>query len=229
MTSPAFVGTLVFAASAGLATFFAPCAFPLLPGYVGYYVQQSEDDMPGLVSAAAAAIGSLSALGVVAGLTFALGQTLTSMLPLLEPVVGVGLIGFGLLVLFDRVPTANVSLPQRPESVLGFGVFGAIYALAAAGCVVPLLLGVVSQALTLSLPGGVAVLGVYAGSVTVPLVGVTLLTSAGVESWRTLGRYTGQMKRVAGVVMVIAGIGQIYLSIVVLDVIRVSVLAQPFS
>lgn len=218
MTSPAFVGTLVFAASAGLATFFAPCAFPLLPGYVGYYVQQSEADTPGIASAVAAAIGSLTALGVVAGLAFVLGQTLTSMLPFLEPIVGIGLIGFGFLVLFDRVPTADVSLPQRPESVLGFGVFGAVYALAAAGCVVPLLLGVVSQALTLSPQGGVAVLGVYAGAVTVPLVGVTLLTSVGVESWRTLGRYTGHMKRVAAGVMIAAGIGQIYLSIVVLDV-----------
>ncbi|WP_248898249.1 cytochrome c biogenesis CcdA family protein [Haloplanus halobius] len=219
MTSPALYGAVVFAASAGLATFFAPCAFPLLPGYVGYYIQQSESDTPGIPSAAAAAIGSLTALGIIAGLAFALGQRLTSMLPLLEPVVGVGLVGFGLLVLFDRTPTAHVSLPQRPESVLGFGIFGAVYALAAAGCVVPLFLGVVTQAVTLSLPGGVAVLGVYAASVTAPLVGVTLLTSAGVESWRDLGRYAGQIQRVAAGVMIIAGIGQLYLSIVVLDVV----------
>lgn len=219
MTPPALYGAVVFAASAGLATFFAPCAFPLLPGYVGYYIQQSERDTPGVPSAAAAALGSLVALGMVAGLAFALGQRLTSVLPLLEPVVGVGLVGFGLLVLSDRTPTAHVSLPRRPESVLGFGVFGAVYALAAAGCVVPLFLGVVTQAVALPLPGGVAVLSVYAGSVTAPLVGVTLLTSAGVESWRDIGRFAGQIQRVAAGVMIIAGIGQLYLSIAVVDVV----------
>lgn len=218
MITPGFAGTLLFAASAGLTTFFAPCAFPLLPGYVGYYVRQSTADTPGIAPAAAAAVGSFTTLGILAGLAFALGQTLTSMVPLLEPIVGLGLVGFGLLVFFDSVPTATVPLPQRPESVLGFGLFGAVYALAAAGCVVPLLLGVVSQALTRPPLEGIAVLGVYAGSVTVPLVGVTLLTSVGVESWRTLGRYTGYMKRVAAGVMIAAGIGQLYLSVVVLDV-----------
>ncbi|MFB6178505.1 MAG: cytochrome c biogenesis CcdA family protein [Halorientalis sp.] len=218
MTTTAFVGTLVFAASAGLATFFAPCAFPLLPGYVGYYVQHTETDGIGLTSAAAAAIGSLGALSVIAGLGFALGETLTSILPVLEPLVGIGLILFGAVVLLDRAPSATVPLPERPESVVGFGLFGAVYALAAAGCVVPLFLGVLSQALTLSLPHGIAVLGVYASAVTAPLVGVTLLTSAGVESWRTLGQYAGRLKQVAAVVMILAGLGQVYLSIVVLHV-----------
>jgi cytochrome c-type biogenesis protein len=218
MAGTAFLGTLAFAASAGLATFFAPCAFPLLPGYVGYYVQQGDDETPGVASAGAAAIGSLLALGVVAGLAFGFGQTLTSTLPMLEPVVGLGLLGFGLLVLSGRSPTATIPLPRRPESVAGFGVFGAAYALAAAGCVVPLFLGVLTQALTFSVPRGLIVLGVYAGAVTVPLIGVTLLTSAGIESWRSFGRFADQLKRVAALVMIVAGIGQLYLSIVVLDV-----------
>ena len=218
MTAPEVAGTLAFAAAAGLGTFFAPCAFPLLPGYVGYYVQQREADAPGVWAAGAAAVGSLAALGVVTGLAFALGQTLTSTLPLLEPVVGVGLVVLGGLTLLDRMPTMHASLGRRPDSVVGFGAFGAAYALAAAGCVTPFFLGVVAQALALPLPAGVATLGVYAGGVTVPLVGVTLLTSAGVESWRRLGRYAGVVERAAAVVMILAGLGQIYLSVVVLDV-----------
>lgn len=35
MVQTAVVGALAFATSAGVATFFAACAFPLLPGYVG--------------------------------------------------------------------------------------------------------------------------------------------------------------------------------------------------
>lgn len=218
MTATGFLGAVAFAVSAGVATFFAPCAFPLLPGYVGYYAQRSGEGSPGLAAAGAAALGSLGALGVIAALAFALGQRLTSVLPILEPVIGVGLIVFGAAILLKRSPEMHIPLPERPESVVGFGVFGAVYALAAAGCVVPLFLGVIAQAMTLPFASGLVVIGAYAGAVAVPLVGVTLLASAGIETWRDLGRYTGVVNRVAAVLMILAGFGQLYLSIVVLDV-----------
>ncbi|RLM88630.1 cytochrome C biogenesis protein [Halobellus sp. Atlit-38R] len=216
MTSAAFFGTVAFAAGTGVTTFFAPCAFPLLPGYVGYYVRRN-DDTPGLVSGLAAAAGAIVALGVIASLAFALGQRLTSLLPLFEPLIGAMLVVFGLLVLSGWTPP-TIPLPKRPESLLGFGVFGAVYAVAAAGCVVPLFLGVIAQASALSPARGLVVLGAYAGGVAVPLVGVTLLTDAGVTAWRGAGRYAGYLKQAAGVLLVLAGLGQLYLSIVVLDV-----------
>lgn len=217
MTSGEFVGALAFAVGTGVTTFFAPCAFPLLPGYVGYYVSES-DDSSGVVSAAAAASGALVALGTIAGLAYALGQTVTSLLPLFEPVVGVALVVFGALTLTGHAPDLQVALPERPSSLVGFGAFGAAYAVAAAGCVASMFLGVVTQALAFPPARGIAVLSAYAGAVAVPLVGVTLLASAGVETWRDLGRYTGTLERVAAVVMILAGLGQLYLSVVVLDV-----------
>jgi len=216
VSSAAFLGTVAFAASAGLTTFFAPCAFPLLPGYVGFYLQQ-DSRPPALVSGLTAAAGAILSLGGIAALVFAVGQRLTSVLPLFEPVIGGLLVLFGLLVLSGRA-SPTVPLPKRPESRLGFGVFGAVYALAAAGCVVPLFLGVVAQASSLSPMRGAAVLGAYAATVAVPLLGVTLLSDAGVDAWRSLGGYSGRLKQAAGVILVVAGLGQIYLSVVVLDV-----------
>jgi cytochrome c-type biogenesis protein len=209
-------GVLVFALGAGLTTFFAPCAFPLLPGYVGYSLQQSR--IPGVAAAGAAAAGALATLAAVSGLAFVFGRTLTGLLPAFEPLVGAGLVVFGVLVATGRVPAIHVPLSRRPDSVAGFGVFGAAYALAAAGCVVPLFLGVVGQAATLPLPAGAAVLGAYAAGVTAPLAGITLLTGAGVGSWRSAGRFSRYVEPVAGAVMVAAGLGQLYLSVAVLDV-----------
>ncbi|MFB6092240.1 MAG: cytochrome c biogenesis protein CcdA [Haloquadratum sp.] len=216
MISAAYLGTVAFAAGAGLATFFAPCAFPLLPGYVGYYLQQ-QDDAPGIASGLVAAAGALVALGAVAAVVFAAGQRLTSALPVFEPLVGAALVAFGLALLAGWTPP-SVPLPDRPESLVGFGVFGAVYAVAAAGCVVPLFFGVVAQASALPPGRGAVVLGAYAGAVAVPLVGVTLLAEAGVTAWRSLGRYGGRMKQVAALLLVVAGAGQLYLSVVVLEV-----------
>jgi len=223
MTADAsLAGAVAFAAGTGVATFFAPCAFPLLPGYVGYYVAESDSDTAVVAAAAAAAVGAVAALAAVAGLVLVVGQPVRDALPILEPVVGLGLVVFGALVVAGRGPELRVALPERPTSVLGFGAFGAVYAVAAAGCVVPLFVGVVAQALALPPTGATAVLGVYAAGVAAPLVGVTLLAGAGVDAWRDLGAYAGRMETLAGAVMVLAGLGQLYLSVVELNVLGVA-------
>jgi cytochrome c-type biogenesis protein len=219
VTEAAFLGTLSFAVGAGLTTFLAPCAFPLLPGYVGYYLNERDGDdrLGGLVPGLAAAAGALVTLGAVwaVGLTF--GQALLSRVVVFEPLVGLALVILGGLVLFDRAPELTVPLPDRPGSLAQFGLFGAAYALAAAGCIVPFVLGVVAQAATLPTGQALAVFGAYAGSVALPLVGVTLLAGAGVGAWRSLGRYTGRVRQVAAGLMIVAGVGQLYLSLVVLE------------
>jgi len=218
MVEPAVVGALAFAASAGVATFFAPCAFPLLPGYVGYYLSENDGNTGMLAPAGAAAGGALGALAVVALLVLAVGQPVKTALPVLEPIIGVGLIAFGIATLMNRGPELRVPLPERPASVTGFGVFGAVYAVAAAGCVVPLLFGVVTQALALPAHSSALVLAVYALGVTLPLVGVTLLAGVGIDSWRSLGTYSRRVQQVAAVVMIVAGGGQIYLAVFELGV-----------
>jgi cytochrome c-type biogenesis protein len=210
--------TLAFAVGAGVATFFAPCAFPLLPGYVGYYLSEHDDPgVGGMVGpAAAAAVGAVGALAVVGAAAFLLGSAVTRYVPLFEPVAGAILVVAGLLVLTDNAPTLRLALPARPASAVGFLVFGAGYAVAAAGCVVPLFVGVVTQALTHPPAESAVVFAAYAGSVAVPLVGVTLLAGAGVDAWRSAGRHVGRLERLAGAVMVLAGVGQLVLSAFVL-------------
>ncbi|MFB6223520.1 MAG: cytochrome c biogenesis protein CcdA [Haloarcula sp.] len=219
MAGVAVLGTLAFAASTGVATFFAPCAFPLLPGYIGYYLRESDGDVGMLPPATAAAGGALAALTLVALLVLALGQPLKNALPVLEPIIGLGLIVFGVVMLLNHEPELRVPLPQRPASVTGFGVFGAVYAVAAAGCVVPLFFGVVTQALALPVHASVLVLTAYALGVAIPLVGVTLLAGVGIGIWRTFGKYLQRIHQIAAVVMILAGGGQIYLSVFELGVV----------
>jgi cytochrome c-type biogenesis protein len=219
MTGASVASALAFATSAGVATFFAPCAFPLLPGYVGYYLSESDGEIGMLPPAGAAGFGALASLGIVAVLVLAVGRPIQTALPTLEPVVGAGLVVFGVVTLLDRGPELRVPLPARPASVAGFGVFGAVYAVAAAGCVVPLFFGVVAQALALPTHATILVLAVYALGVTLPLVGVTLLAGAGIDSWRSLGNYSNRLEQVAAVVMIGAGCGQIYLAVFRLGVV----------
>ncbi len=220
MVSEAFGGTVAFAVSAGVATFFAPCAYPLLPGYVGYYLSRSEADLSGaVVRGLAATLGALLTLAAVGGVLLTAGQRLVSGLSLLEPVIGGALVVFGVLVLTDRAPNVHVMLPERRASVGGFALFGAVYAVAAAGCVVPIFLGVVTQSLALPTGEALAALGGYAAAVALPLAGVTLLAAAGSDAMRGLNQHVGTIQRVAAVIMVVAGLWQVGLSLAYLGVV----------
>ncbi|MFC6962346.1 cytochrome c biogenesis CcdA family protein [Halocatena marina] len=219
MSSVTFFGAFIFAVSGGVATFFAPCAFPLLPGYVGYFLSHTDTDRStGVVLPALFAAGSaLVTLVVVGSVGFALGRAVLERLPLFEPLVGAALVVFGVLMLMDRTPDLRIPLPERSGSVVGFGLFGAGYAAAAAGCVVPILLGVLTQALTFPPVQAGLIFGGYALAVSLPLVGVTLLAAVGNDAWH-YSRYTEHLQTIATVLMILAGIGQLYLSVIVLDV-----------
>lgn len=214
MADAAFLGTLAFAATTGLATFFAPCAYPLLPGYVGFYLGQDEADLSGaLVRGLAATVGALVVLGTVAAVLVLAGQSLVSRLVFIEPVVGVALVVLGLSLVSGRSPSLHVLLPERRSTVTGFGLFGGVYAVAAAGCVVPALLALVTQSLTLPPEQATVALTVYALTAAVPIFGVTLLAAVGSDAFRGVARYVGSIQRVAGAVVVVAGVAQVYLSL----------------
>lgn len=217
------LGTTAFAFGAGLATFFSPCAYPLLPGYVGYYVSRADADANpvggALVRGLAAGTGVLAVFGTLAALALAVGQAGFERLVLLEPLVGAALVVFGLLVALDRALSFRVALPERRTSVLGFGLFGAVYALAAAGCVVPIVLGVFLRAIAAPPLETALVMGAYAGGVSLLMVATTVATGVGVSlgTARFVG-YGARLTRLAGAVMVLAGLGQLYLAVVVLEV-----------
>lgn len=215
--SDALAGHLAFAAGAGIATFLSPCALPLVPGYVGYYVSAVDGDQrpTGVIArGVAAAAGVLFTLGALAGLAILVGRPLTRTLPLIEPVVGLALLVLGALVVTGRAPDWGVSLPARRADTVGFALFGAGYAGASAGCVLPVFLAVIVQTIMLPVPAAAAVIGIYAAGVALPLLGVTVATGLGTTvaagRWASYGT---RLQRVAGVVLVVAGLGQVIVAV----------------
>ncbi|GAB7020824.1 cytochrome C biogenesis protein [Halostagnicola bangensis] len=191
-----------------------------MPGYVGFYVSQTDGDDAtlggALLRGGVAGIGVMGTLAVLLGATFWLGQSTVSRLTFFESLVGGLLVGLGVLVILGWVPSLSIPLPERRSSVLGFGIFGAGYALAAAGCVAPVFLAVVARALSLSADAAAVVVVTYVGSVVMLMLGMTVATGMGlVASAGRLAAYAGHLKRLAGAVMIVAGVSQLYLALVV--------------
>jgi len=220
MTDVTLATNLPFAITAGVATFFSPCAYPLLPGYVGFYLNQTNANEASLGGASArgivAGIGVLATFGALTWATLLVGRSTLSDITLFESLVGALLVLFGALVVTGRAPSISVPLPKRRASVLGFGVFGAGYALAGAGCVAPIFLAIIARSASLPTEMAAVVLAAYAGTVAVLMVSVTVATGMGlISNASRLTAYAGLIERIAGVVMILAGLGQLYLALVV--------------
>ncbi|MFP4625295.1 MAG: cytochrome c biogenesis CcdA family protein [Natronomonas sp.] len=211
------LATLGIAIGAGVATFFAPCSYALLPGYLGFYVGTVSAEKPsglrhGLVRGLAAAFGIVAVFGGLAVVVALVGQSLRPYLATLEFVVGLVLVIMGVVLLRGADLGWHVSLPARRRGLFGFAAFGVVYAIAAAGCVAPLFLAVVAQSLTLSPVGAVAVIGGYAGAVASLVVAATVTVGVGHDlgSGR-LPAYARIATRLGGLVLVLAGIAQMWL------------------
>jgi cytochrome c-type biogenesis protein len=123
-----------------------------LPGYVGYYVREVPDGAAGdeptplrgaLLRGLAAFAGVLTVIAILTAAVVVLGRSMRPLLDVLEPAVGVALIALGVAFLLEWRPGWHLQLPKRRTSLLGFGLFGAGYAIAAAGCVAPLFVAIV--------------------------------------------------------------------------------------
>lgn len=212
---------LGFAFSAGVATFFAPCAYPLLPGYVAFYV----GDEAGVATVGgrlrrAAAVGGLASLGfflvyaALAGVVAAVGTEVLGDIALLELAVGGLLVVLGLTMAAGVITpsTLHVRLPKRERSKSGYLAFGVVYAVAAAGCTAPIFVAIAGVALSGGAVGAVLVFGAYASGMALLMILVTVLVATGRD--RVISRLSGNSERIAraaGVLLVVAGVAQIYL------------------
>ena len=210
-------GTASFAIGAAVMTFFAPCSYALLPGYVAYYVASVDAERAplagALVRGAAATAGVFVTFGVLSAIAVGAGQALEQLLPVIEPLVGISLIGIGAYVVYSGTISMHMVLPDRRSSVLGFGLFGAAYALAATACVLPLFLSVVLDSLTRSASETVTVLGAYTVTFGSLMLGITVATAVGQGlSAGRFAKYNDIAIRVAGLVLMVAGAGQLYVA-----------------
>jgi cytochrome c-type biogenesis protein len=218
-----------FALAAGAVTFLAPCAAPLLPGYVSFYLGRTGEEAGATPAtsaldighrlASAGYVGLLVSLGVfvvygcLAVVVWQVGEGPLANVAVLELVVGSVLVALGLAMAADlSLPTLHVDLPVRRRSGLSYLGFGVLYAVAAAGCTAPLFLGITAAALTANGALGVVVVAAYGVGLAVPLVGLTVATALGRAV--VLGRFVetaGRIRRVAGILLALAGFVQIYL------------------
>ncbi len=206
---------------AGLASILAPCVLPLIPAYLsymsGYAVTRPEGGRSGrerfyIVSHALFFVFGFSLifvlLGTVAG---SLGAFLRG--PVLRYIGGVLIIFFGLAlsgVLYVPFLEREAKLEWRGRREWGFAsslLIGMVFAAGWTPCIGPALASILllSAQESTALQGAL-LLGVYSVGVGIPFILAALLIDELTSLLNRIGRYLPLIQKIAGILLVLAGI-----------------------
>lgn len=217
---------LVLSAAAGMAAFFSPCVFPLLPAYVtndlGLRAGMGNRLGRSLILGGAAALGVIAVNLAIGAVIAALGQAAPFQpdprkdppgVLMVRTLAGVAIVGLGALTLTGRSVAAGLLARVAPSPAMTPGGFrsmfwyGFLYNAAGIGCTGPILLSVMLFAITAG--SAAAVLEAFATfSLTMGALMVAITVLAGLSQSLMVQRLrlaTPFLHRFGGVVMILVG------------------------
>lgn len=211
---------LIFAFTAGMVATVNPCGFAMVPVYLSLLLTDTTPTTSatawrrGLRVGGWVTVGFLVTFGAI-GLLVAVASTrLLSVVPWVALVLGVGLVGYGVVVLRSggiTIPTFEARF-DKTGSRRGLAVFGVAYGIASLSCTLPVFLAVSGAALAATnLASGAAVFAAYGLGMGLVLtaVAVAVATSrqALVGRLRSLGRH---LSRIGGWMLIASGVFIVY-------------------
>ncbi len=205
---------LSFAYGAGVISFFSPCAFPMLPAYISYYLGQEvrpgqAGPGQGFLFGGLTLLGILSIFGALGGLlSFVGSRFLAQAIPLFGLGMGILLMILGAILLATH--RLRFSLPIKAPRVGGsvsFYLYGVAYALVSLGCTFPIFLVVVTGALlTQGFLQGILVFLVYSLGMGTVMIFLSLAVSTSRDYFaNSMSRVVPYVRLISALVLI--GVG----------------------
>ena len=216
---PAVTGLYVLAFLTGLMSFFAPCAFPLLPGYISYYLGRSEGGptLSGSVKAGIASATGINGIFALIGAAVAVGgAAVKPYLTYFAPGVGFVIVLLGLAMVFGKteifekfggILSSYSSKVGGRTGYLGLFMYGVGYGLASMGCQAPVFIALIFAGLA---SGGAleAFMVFLSFSIGMGIMMLTVSVIVGTAKMKLLERMrtlTPYVNRACGGILIIVG------------------------
>lgn len=212
---------LVAALLAGSISFLSPCVLPLVPGYVSYIAGRTSSQGQEISRGRSVWLSVWFVLGfstifiVLGASATALGQALLRWRFELNIVGGSIVILFGLFMMgatrfsaMERDLRFHLNLPGG-QPVASY-VLGLAFGFGWTPCIGPILGAILTaSAATATVSQGVTLLAVYSAGLGVPFLIVAAFTDRLTGKLRRFGRIGRHLHRLAGLIMILMGIGMI--------------------
>lgn len=206
---------LIFAFVAGASALLSPCGFPMLPGYISYYMGTKVSLGKAVPSGAACTLGLVTVFSMIGTIAATLGSLINPYLPLLELVAGLVTIVLGFSMLFE-VNVLSFSLPMKApkrRGLIGIFLYGVLYGLATLGCSAPIFFSILFWAISGGgVLNGIITFIIYALGMGLPLTLTTILLAMAKElTIKKMVKMLPWIKKISGIILVAVGIYLIYL------------------
>ena len=254
----------LFAVGAGVMVFFSPCSFPMLPGYMSFYLANKKqrtgkfdetaarETLPDGLAAAAGLTGILLLIGII---LVPFISIIGGYLGYLELLIGIiiAALGFSMVMEYDfekivqpfrqflndyifntKFSAALVSgvesgiqstgkalkypalekfsfSSDEPGTKTGLFWYGVAYGSAAAGCVAPVVIGLLTASISKGIITGLLVFLIFSLTAGTLMVAFTMMVAASETTIvDKLKASTRQIEMAGGIIMIIVGIYLIY-------------------
>ncbi|MBS7640488.1 MAG: cytochrome c biogenesis CcdA family protein [Candidatus Bathyarchaeia archaeon] len=206
---------ITLALTAGVFTLLSPCSFPLLPGYISYYLGlKSSSYSKAVVSGLLCASGIIIVFSTIGLFVSAFGSLVSRHIPLLRVVAGAAVILMGIIMAAQvKLPTILVGLKvPREKGVIGIFLYGAIYGLASANCSAPIFFSIIFySSVSGGLLYGTMIFIAYAMGIGLPIIAISIFIIKAKEMiLRRVMRATPLLQIISGLLLIIIGIHLIY-------------------
>jgi cytochrome c-type biogenesis protein len=214
---------LTFIFTAGVFALFSPCGFPMLPGYISYYLGTKTSLGRAIPGGIACTLGLVTIFSIMGAIATTLGSILSVYIPLLEIVAGLFTIFLGVIIMFElKNPIFGLPIKApKQKGFIGLFLYGIAYGMATLGCSAPIFFSILSYAIaTGSVLQGIITFIIYALGMGLPLILITVLI---VETKKfileRIVRLTPLIQKISGVVLIFIGIYLIHFYLTVLSTI----------
>ena len=241
----------LFAVGAGVMVFFSPCSFPMLPGYMSFYLANKKqrtgkfdetaarETLPDGLAAAAGLAGVLLLIGI---LLIPFVSIIGGFLGHLELLIGLVLTGLGIVMVMEydsekivrpfrelmfrigssspmmaikggiekgiRMTTGkDFSFSDDSDGTrIGLFWYGVAYGSAAAGCVAPVVIGLLTASINQGIITGLLVFLIFSITAGTLMVAFTMMVAASETTIvDKMKASTRQIEMAGGVIMIIVG------------------------
>lgn len=218
------LGMVPLSFAAGIATFFNPCGFALLPAYVSHYIgKEGGLDMPwserawrGLSLGLVTSAGFFTVFSLVGLVLSFFGSRIMRYAPWIAALMGLGLVILGILMLFGRsfslgwleraAGAVGKRQAHRENTLIFYYFYGISYAIASVGCALPIFLVVMIQAFMGSLLNGLLQFSVFSYGMALMMIALSLTMSFSKGFiYRHLEPLTLFIQKASALVLIVAG------------------------
>ena len=212
------IAYLGLAFTAGFMATLAPCALPMLPSYIAYYLNLEEEERSlkkSIIFSVTTVIGFLTLYMVIGLLPSVILNRIATRLELVIPIIGVFLILMGVLNLFsnlpERIPILHLKAPEK-GGIGSFYIYGLGYGAASLSCSFPVFVLLVLQSASAGGPLDVLIMFlVYGSGAAAMMIPLTLALSYSKEViYSKLMDYMPYVKKANSIILILAGLYMIY-------------------